>query len=111
MAIQAALVIGPGNFSDIAARANAGRLATRRTLSNMRDAGEVVVARHERINGVSRPVCVFALAQASCEAAPGLLLSAVWFAQKGSLPVAPEDQGLAAAGGHGTDAVPPHNRE
>lgn len=56
---------GPATTRELAMRTQVGLQSAMRTLDNMRRAGEAVVVRRERVPGVSRPVPVYELAEAS----------------------------------------------
>lgn len=58
----AAEVGGGATWRSLAARANVGFDAARRTVDNMAAAGELIVIGHHREPGVSRPMNLYALA-------------------------------------------------
>lgn len=69
------LQVGAGHTRELALRTGVGVTAARRTLDNMRRAGEAVVLREVRMQGVRRPVPVYGLAgtpDAPAPAAAGL---------------------------------------
>jgi predicted ArsR family transcriptional regulator len=57
------LSAGPGMTRELAQRVGLDVQATRKTLDNMRNAGQVVVVGEERVPGVRRPVPVYDLAE------------------------------------------------
>lgn len=61
--IAEGLRAGPGKTRELAARTGIAEQAARRTLDNMRKAGQVVVVDAERVPGVCRPVPVYDLAE------------------------------------------------